>query len=313
MKFSNYSVPVNEKNKPVIILEEGYGKTSEKLFCRDPFILPFDGKYYLYRTKGEAGIECLVSPDLENWSKPVQVYFTTEEFHGVDCFFWAPECHYYNGYFYIFTSVMSNICGHRTISAYRSDNPLGPFKDISHGRLSPKGWDCIDGTLYVDTDGAPWLVFVHEWSTMPDKVGTIAIARLNEDFTKLVSEPIEVVRADTPDWAVLGVTDAPFMYTCEDGGLLMLWSNFSEKGYVSAQIRSDSGKIEGPWRHLDEKLYEKGLKDEFMTDGGHGMLFRGFDGDVYFCMHGPNAPSETDYEHLCLYKVRETDGRLEIC
>lgn len=74
MKFSNENIPVREENKPR--LPEGLGveyATGEKVPCRDPFILPYDGKYYLYRSAAEKGIECLISDDLKTWSKPVSV------------------------------------------------------------------------------------------------------------------------------------------------------------------------------------------------------------------------------------------------
>jgi FMN-dependent NADH-azoreductase len=61
-----------------------------------------------------------------------------ENFHGIKDLFWAPECHYYKGNFYIFTSVYSNKTNHRCISVYRADNPMGPFVDIADGCICPK-------------------------------------------------------------------------------------------------------------------------------------------------------------------------------
>ena len=44
---------------------------------RDPYIMPYDGKYYLYGTRSETafvgqayGFDVYVSDDLENWEGP---------------------------------------------------------------------------------------------------------------------------------------------------------------------------------------------------------------------------------------------------
>jgi hypothetical protein len=60
----------------------------------------------------------------------------------------------------------------------------------------------------------------------------------------------------------------------------MLWSSFGDGGYAQAIARSASGKITGPWIHDKEPLYSR--------DGGHGMIFRAFDGKLYLTLHSPN-------------------------
>ncbi len=54
-------------------------KTSE-INIRDPFVLPWDGKYYLYGTRGETcwgladGFDVYVGTDLENWEGPIEMF-----------------------------------------------------------------------------------------------------------------------------------------------------------------------------------------------------------------------------------------------
>ncbi|MBQ7347166.1 MAG: family 43 glycosylhydrolase [Clostridia bacterium] len=311
MKFSNLNISVKDLKKA--IPAELSVKKNEKLACRDPFILLYGDKYYLYRSAGAAGIQCCVSDDLENWSTPITVFTPPADFHGVKDFFWAPECHYYKGNFYIFTSVFSSVSNHRNVSVYRADNPLGPFEDIANGSVTPSEWDTIDGTLYVDGKGQPWLVFVHEWTSMPDKNGSMAIAKLSDDLTHLVSEPVDIFRARDKEWATHGVTDGPYLYRTEEGRLLMIWSNFSKNGYVIAKVYSESGEIEGPWKHEDEFLYAKGLKPTYTVDGGHGMIFQKKDGTTVLSFHGPNAKqSNGDFEHLILKTIVEIDGTIRL-
>ncbi len=66
------------------------------------------------------------------------------------------------------------------------------------------------------------------------------------------------------------MTDGPFLHRTASGALLMLWSSFSTKGYAMGIARSESGTVVGPW--IQEK------KPIWKEDGGHGMIFRAFDG-----------------------------------
>ena len=79
----------------------------------------------------------------------------------------------------------------------------------------------------------------------------------------------------------------------------MIWSSFGEKGYLQSVLRSDNGKLSGKW--LPQKLL-------FDTDGGHGMIFRGFDGQLRLALHHPN----TGPERLTLFPLKEEDGSLEL-
>lgn len=86
-------------------------KLSE-IHIRDPFILPFEGKYYLfgspgkYAWQGAEGFWCHISEDLKNWSEPIKCFDIPEGFWATDNF-WAPEVHYYNGRFYMFASFIA--------------------------------------------------------------------------------------------------------------------------------------------------------------------------------------------------------------
>ena len=310
MRFSNEFIPTSKANQPQIVdLPLAY-REGDKLPCRDPYILPYDGKYYLYCSLGQQGIGCYVSDDLKNWYGPKTVFETPEDFHGVKDFFWAPECHYYKGNFYIFTSVYSFKYNHRTISVYQSNNPLGPFEDIADGCISPSDWDAIDGTLYLDKEGQPWMVFVHEWTSMPDGNGGMVAAKLSEDFTHLISEPITLFYAKDPSWSLAGITDGPFLYRTKEGKLLMIWSNFGKEDYFISLAVSDNGELTGKWSH-EKLVYQRGARPDFKFDGGHGMIFQGFDGKTYLSMHAPND-KRVETEHLTLFEIEEKGGSIQI-
>ncbi len=311
MRISNMDIPEYETPE----IKDFPHKVSQKLYCRDPFILRAGKTYYLYRTARERGIECLLSRDLENWSEPFLVYERPSDHHGKKDLFWAPECHYYKGNFYIFTSVWSEMTGHRCISVYRSDKPLGPFFDIAGGCVSPREWDCIDGTLYVDEEGQPWLVFVHEWTCMPDHVGAMAAAKLSEDLSHLISEPIQLFLANEPEWTKHGVTDGPFIAITKTGKMIMTWSNFipeyPDDAYAIGVSYSESGKITGPWKHRKKEIYSYKLKPDFIYDGGHSMMFYDNGGNLKITFHAPNA-THTTYEHVNIKDVVDLGDTVEI-
>ena len=315
MFLSNLNVPAYAASLPP--MTESY---DDPIPCRDPFILLAGDVYHLYKrivTDGEnAYIACQRSLDLKTWTAPEAVFVPPADFHGVKDMFWAPECHYYKGKYYIFTSVFSKTYNHRCISVYRADNPMCPFEDIANGCVTVPEWDTIDGTLYVDEAGDPWLVFVHEWTCMPDHNGSMVAARLSEDLTHLISEPVTLFFAKDAPWATEGVTDGPYLYRKENGHLLMIWSNFtggSFHDYCIGIAHSETGKIEGPWVQEEKLLYQQSTEGGLPYDGGHGMLFRDKEGRLMLSLHTPNGKRKYGiFEHVCLLPVKEEGDTLVI-
>lgn len=271
---------------------------------RDPFVLVSGGIYYMYGTDASTveGYGCYVSLDLETWYGPVNVFEAKDGFDGVNCF-WAPECHYYNGSYYLLASYGSASTGHRGTSVFRSSSPLGPFEEISDGHITPHDWDSIDGTLYVE-DGVPYMIFVHEWTSMPDGVGDISFAQLSPDLTHFVTEPETMFRADDCVWAS-DITDGPFLYKTQQGTLIMLWSSGSKLGYSVGSLFSLSGQLRGSWHFNSIPLYQRRKSDD--PDGGHGMIFTANDGRLLMAIHSPNSGSPA---HPVFIEMVEKDGTL---
>ena len=112
----------------------------EDINIRDPFILPYEGKYYLYGSRGSevwednaTGLDVYVSDDLENWSEPKEIFTRTADFWA-DRHYWAPEVYAYNGAFYMFASFKSaDRC--RGTMVLKADKPDGKFTVHSEGCL----------------------------------------------------------------------------------------------------------------------------------------------------------------------------------
>ena len=273
---------------------------------RDPYVIVKNGVYYAYGT----GWHCYknTSGNPEGPWKDLGVVASVRNSDTDGGSHWAPEVHEYKGNYYMFTTYYNSVTNHRGCIILKSDSPEGPFVEITNGHVTPADWDAIDGTLYVDPDGRPWMVFVHEWTCMPGGIGSFAAAMLSEDLTHFISEPFELFKANEPSWAVMGVTDGCFLYTTKEGNLLMLWSNFDAHGYTLAIARSENGRLDGKWIHEEKPFYSKSMTGTY--DGGHGMIFTAPDGQMYISFHSPNTPVGDRKETPVFLAVREENGTL---
>lgn len=277
----------------------------EDIHIRDPFILPYEGRYYMYGTGAPniADIDlgrqfwCYVSEDLEEWSDAILCFDAPDDFWA-EYNFWAPEVHLYRGRFY----MLASFCAPgkmRATQALVADDPRGPYQVVGD-TLTPKTWMSLDGTLYIEDD-IPYLVFCHEWTQIRD--GEIAVLRLKEDLTEAIGEPTVLFRASASGWSqeittsgMTGrVTDGPYLVP-SGRALTMFWSSFHEGAYAVGMAVSKTKSLFGPWEHVDRLLFEK--------DGGHGMCFTAFDGKQYFALHQPNQPK---LERPCFFEIRETE------
>ena len=215
-----------------------------------------------------------------------------------DWMVWAPEVHRYRDKYYLLVTLTSRdtlppIAGRPTLNqrgtqVLVADSPTGPFRPFQNRAHTPAEWMALDGTLWVE-DGVPWMVFCHEWVQVTD--GTMELVRLKDDLSDTVGVCQTLFRADDAPWVrSIGqkgspqygfVTDGPFLYRTNSGTLIMIWSSFGARQYAVGMAISSSGKIAGPWQQVAQPL--------FAADGGHGMIFRTFDGQLMLALHQPNS------------------------
>jgi hypothetical protein len=125
----------------------GVGKDRYYYGIGDPFVMRYNGKYYLYpSTEGpNRGVKVYTSDDMITWEYRGYAVANDDE---TTANAYAPEVIYYKGYFYLCQSKGGT--GHYF---YKSDNPLGPFTRIT-GNLG-RG---IDGSFHVNDDGTVYLI-----------------------------------------------------------------------------------------------------------------------------------------------------------
>lgn len=262
-------------------------------------------------------IRAYTSRNLLSWEGPHIIFQTPPGFWGEIQIkgIWAPEMHFYRGKYYLFATFDTDAPlleqwrnwlprVRRGTQVLVGDSPLGPFKAFSNHSTLPTDMMTLDGTLWVE-DGVPYMVFAHEWVQIKD--GTVEMIRLKDDLSETVGEPVRLFDGSdavwgrkSPQWGCR-VTDGPYLYRSRSGKLLMIWSSFGKGGYTVGVASSDSGKLRGPWTQQAEPL--------FAEHGGHGMIFKRFDGQLMLVLHQPN---ETGRERARLFELEDSGDTLRI-
>ncbi|WP_416150759.1 glycoside hydrolase family 43 protein [Salipaludibacillus sp. HK11] len=283
--------------------------TKEEIRIRDPFILVDRDTetYYMYGTTDEntwegkgSGFNAYKSKDLLEWDGPFSV-FKPNELFWADRHFWAPEVYYYRNNYYMFASFKSED-KRRGTQVLTANDPLGPFEPLTEKPVTPREWECLDGTLYVDHNNDPWMVFCHEWIQVKD--GEICAIKLSEDLTTSIGEPKILFRASEAKWPARNtqyVTDGPFLFRNKKDELLMIWSSMGAKGYAMGISKSLTGNVLGPWEHEEDAFFDE--------NGGHGMLFETLDRELRLAIHAPNNMPN---ERPVFLNIKEENGSLKL-
>ena len=269
-----------------------------------------DTQLYYYRSK-----------DLDEWEKGELVFEITEDSWAYKDV-WAGEVHEWKGKFYLFVSLKGKH-EKRGTQVLVADTPRGPFKPMRNRPTTPMEQGCIDGTFFVE-DGKPYIVYDHDW---PDRyladrdryVGEIVAAELSDDLAAIVGTPFQLFssdddpisaatphhfqRRDTGEVILRHGADGPFLQRLSNGSLLLTWSPYLENNYVVLGAVSESGRLAGPWRHLEAPIFEK--------DGGHCMFFRDKAGRNIMSLHSPEKKRE-QLERAHFFEMTEKDGTLVV-
>ena len=301
--------------------------TLKDIYIRDPFILPMEeeGVYYMYATSSTTedgvaygGMVAYQSKDLKTWTGPVRVFDVPRD-NFLTGVVWAPEVHPYNGKYYLFATLNSDIVWkapkdehpsyvHRATQIFWADRPEGPFLPFENKLPhTPMGQMCLDGTLWVE-NGVPYMIYCHEWVEMMD--GTMELVELKPDLSAPAGQPVRLFCASAAEWSTGSaradgertyVTDGCFLYRTKTGKLLMIWSSFKNGNYAIGIAESATGRVLGPWRQQKEPLFEK--------NGGHGMIFRTLEGQLRLVLHSPNGGG---LERAHLFEIEDCGDTLKL-
>jgi hypothetical protein len=211
----------------------------------DPFVLPvpglFAGMVYVAFGTNSAGVNVPVatSVDLTRW-EPKGDALPVLPFWARPGRTWAPAALVRGGTYHLFYTVTDRGSGRQCISRAESRRPEGPYVDGGTWALVcqlDRGGS-IDPSVFVDRDGAPWLLWKSEG--IPGREpARLWSQRLTADARGLLGRPAELLAAGG-GWED-GVIEAPAMVR-DGGSYLLLYSGnrWDTRSYAVGAARCPS-------------------------------------------------------------------------
>ncbi len=238
--------------------------------CPDPFVLRFDGMYYLYFTCGGKQMYCYQSENLIDFSMVdngvlphgVIYDYDADENHPDSLTPFAPEVCYYDGTFYMIASPSGN--GHYL---FASDSPKGPFRSVSKN-LGRK----IDGSFFLDGDEKVYL-----YGAFDD---ALKVYSLSEDFSNIEEEAF-LSPAHLGRW-----NEGPYMLRRYGRYYL----TYCGAHFLSTDYRVDYCSGKAPFNPLFPLCYKREKTILISTEKdfyglGHSCTVLGPDLDSYFLVY----------------------------
>ncbi|MGM9873899.1 MAG: family 43 glycosylhydrolase [Bacilli bacterium] len=243
--------------------------------CGDPYVLRYDGMFYLYVSTwpngetGQYGVMAWKSKNLVDWEhcmcEGLEPGLVTDE----DCTYvaYAPEVIHYNGYFYMVESRRGR--GHYLL---RSESPEGPFV-----QYSDNFGESIDGSLFVDDDEK---IYFLRASNAGIRVNNFeSLEQLDENNKPVIKSFRQLQNTQVASW-----TEGPSMIKIDNNYYL---------SYTGPDVTSTSYKVAYSY-HTDTEETPTFFKNDAFTEGGIVALKTGDDfnglGHSSF-VSGPNLDS----------------------
>lgn len=292
----------------------------DSIVLSDPCILP-DRATMTYYMTGTGG-KLWKSKDLRYWNGPYTVAETDPaSWMGPEPMIWAAELHPYKGKYYYFAtftnpdvkigSFRGNEIERRACHVLVSDKAEGPYRPMEDKTYLPAEKPTLDGTLWVDTDGKPYMVYCYEWLQTWD--GTIEKIELKPDLSGSMGEGQLLFRASDSPWSrevidgdtvASKVTDGPYLFRTQTGRLGMIWTSWIYDVYTQGVAYSESGTLDGPWVQEEQPITPPNF--------GHGMLFRTFDGQLLMSVHSHKDINSHFHRVPHLFKVDDSGDKIVV-
>lgn len=263
------------------------------LHVGDPFVLQHDGQYYLFGTNApNKGFKCLVSKDLVSWQEKGWAYRQTPQ-SWARSHYWAPEVKQYRGRFYMTYSAL-NKAGNPPrllIALAVSDRPEGPYEDL-HAPWFDFGYSAIDGHIFVDDDGKPYLYFSRNGVQDGYSFGVNYGVALADDLSKPVGEPVKLTEADQP-WEKVRYEENRCnegAFVLKHGGRYYMTYSANHTGFPHYGIGyATAARPLGPWVKAEENPIAATDLDIGVSGPGHSCFTRSPDGKEMFIVYHSHA------------------------
>ena len=244
----------------------------------DPSIIRVGNDYWASCTTSAWGpmFPLLHSTDLVNWEQTGAVLPHRPDWATGD--FWAPEISEWNGkYFVYYVGRQTN--GRLAVAVATADRPGGPYTD--HGPIIAQEDGSIDPMPFTNTNGERYLIWKEDGNSRHQPT-PIWAQRLNDDGTKLIDHPHELIQNDAP-WEA-GLVEGPFVLY-RNGWFYLFYSGNGCCGtgcnYALGVARSRN--LLGPWEKNPANPILAG--NDTWKCPGHGSIVQDPQGRYYFLYH----------------------------
>ncbi len=262
----------------------------------DPFAFRATGSYYLIGTTSPSeGFLMYRSEDLVHWVQSGWAIKKTPGFWGQDDF-WAPEIRRYKGKYYLVYSAMvkGSQPAKLLLGLAVSDVPQGPYHSL-YGPWFDAGYSAIDGDIFVDKDGTPYLYFSRNGSRDGYAYGEIYGVRLSSDLSKPIGKPVELMEASQPwervNWAKNRCNEGPTVF--RHSGVYYMTYSANDTSFPSYGIGYATASTPlGPWKKSDANPILATNSHIGASGPGHNSIVASSDGKELFIVYHTHADAE---------------------
>jgi len=262
----------------------------------DPFVIQHDGRYFLFGTNApNEGFRCLMSNDLVNWEEKGWAYREATD-SWAKSHYWAPEVEIYRGKFYMTYSAMNKASNppRLLIALAVSDKPEGPYHDL-HAPWFDFGYSAIDGHIFVDDDGKPYLYYSRNGVQDGYSFGIMYGVALADDLSKPVGEPVKLMEADQP-WEKVRYAEN----RCNEGAFVLkhqgryyMTYSANHTGFPHYGIGyATADQPLGPWKKAEENPIAATNLAIGVSGPGHSCIISSPDGTEMFIVYHTHANAE---------------------
>ncbi|WP_369805665.1 family 43 glycosylhydrolase [Bacteroides faecium] len=131
--------------------------------------------------------------------------------------FWAPDFYKYKDKYYLFITLSAPGVKRGT-SILVSDRVTGTLQPLVNRAVTSQDWTCLDGSLYIDSEGASWIFYCREWVERRDSPEYV---RFKEGFE------------DTPEWGSAFIISSWYTYLWYGGDKALSTCYPAMKAYMN--------------------------------------------------------------------------------
>ena len=285
---------------PVCLSQEKTVDEPQGVEFADPFIMLDGDTYYAYGTMSDEGIEVYTSSDLVNWA-PAGMALSKKDSYGGH-WFWAPEIYRVGDRYLMYYTAAEHIC------VAEASSPLGPFIQRAQEPMFPAE-KAIDNSLFIDTDGTPYLFF----DRFNDGLN-VWVAELEPDLLTIKQSTLRPCIKQSQKWEFEGVNEGSFVTRHGD----TYYMTYSGNGYTCPEygigVATASSPL-GPWTKYEANpIFQFPVTEKYgrLEGVGHSAMFRDKEGNMRIVFHAHKRPGTVHPREMYISTVTFTEDSVPV-